>query len=601
MFKFKYLFALIICCFSFSAAAETDCYNVEQTTVAQCEALKAVWENTNGPSWNDSESNLWMQTNNPCEWDGVSCWGSKVVYLLLGSKGLNGTLPELNGLPELRIFDVGNNQLQGKVPDLAKNKKLEKIYLHNNQFMGIVPDLSDLPNLVKFVAFNNPDIDGPIVFNDNPSAQPPVVHNTNLCRSRVIDYKHWTSSVEYLAACNGLHPFYYSDLSFWEITPNDNKDDSDGFNQLLKMLYYAQGEYTTDVTLYLESGIYDFDQSLTINKLSNIRFLGTSSPYANDMSQIIYPNPSQTLFVKSDAFNLLWDMQQGAMVSIFGSSNIQFEQIVFRGKTDSLSGNNNKDHGITNVNSCGTSVLKSGFANFGAAAIADYSIDHNMTGLPCDGLSGGTLIKENAFYNVCSLTTANGREGSTHLTLENNQFENLKCGLKFHSRRHLENNWDQTLTIRENTITGPGSDYMGYANGIEVSGYSNVLIENNHISHGPNSAIALFAYQNNFTVDDFNWGSIRVENNTIENYQQAVYVYNEAKANGFQPTASQIELKFNTILSSWGSMNKAHIHFIGDGYWESSITSNEIHGGQYDIWVAPWGVNAQYNTFFPSP
>ena len=262
MHKIKYLIPILLSLMSFFASADLDCQYVEQTTVAQCETLKSIWENTDGENWSNAGTNQWMQTNNPCQWDGVSCWGSRVAGLYLGSQNLRGELPDLSGLPELRGLDVGNNQLFGAVPDLTKNSKLEKLYLFNNDFSGLLPNFNQMPKLIKIVAHNNEQLFGPLVFNGNPLAEQPVVHNTALCRSRIIYFGQWSGSVASLALCQGYEVM--TELSHWNVTANDGKDDSHGLNNFLAMRNYSQGEYPIDTLLEFDAGLYEFDKPIRI-------------------------------------------------------------------------------------------------------------------------------------------------------------------------------------------------------------------------------------------------------------------------------------------------------------------------------------------------
>ncbi len=127
--KLKHLTALALSMSSYSVFAQMQCSDVEQTTEAQCENLKRIWDQTNGLNWSDAQTNNWMQTNNPCEWDGVHCWGSRVARLYLGNKNLEGQLPDLSDLPELRTISVHTNKLTGDLPDVTLNKKLEQLFI----------------------------------------------------------------------------------------------------------------------------------------------------------------------------------------------------------------------------------------------------------------------------------------------------------------------------------------------------------------------------------------------------------------------------------------------------------------------------------------
>ncbi len=581
---------------SFSVHAEMDCNDVEQTTTAQCEDLKQVWQQTDGMNWSNSQSTNWLQTNNPCEWDGVVCWGTNVAKLNLAGNNLQGKFPDLKNLTSLRTLNIANNQLTGRAPDVSFNTKLQELYLSNNLFSGTLSDFTNNPSLIRLEINDNPNLFGPLVFNGNESSALPKIANTLVCKSRVIDYKHWSASVTTLQECQGMLAQTQDFLQNWNIVPNDNQDDSHGLNQLLAMVYFDTPEYTRELVLQFESGIYDFDHQVKIDNRQQIKFLGIASYHSVGSQLIAAPDPTMgTIFQKSDKFNLYWDKQEGAMISIFGSSNIEIRNIAFYGKTNSTDGLNNKDHGIVNVNSCATQLNGNAFANFGGSVIADFSVEQDMQAYQCNGPSAVTLIKENTFYNICEVSTKSDWYGSHGLTIDHNNFDNLKCGLQLYSSKYIEplggyytdsGFFEENLRVTNNNITGPGSDFAGYANGIEVTGYSNVLIENNQIQDGPNYAIAVRSHINGVTTEEFDWAGITISNNQIDNYKQAIYICNNQRANGYQARAEDILVNNNLVLSSWNSNHKAHIHLLGQSFVNSEVSDNQTYGGEYAVWIA---------------
>jgi Leucine rich repeat N-terminal domain len=82
--------------------------NVAQATVptAERQALQNLYTSTNGGSWSNSTGwNGPMGTE--CGWFGVTCdpGQTHVEFIQLASNGLSGTLPSLNALQRLQIFD----------------------------------------------------------------------------------------------------------------------------------------------------------------------------------------------------------------------------------------------------------------------------------------------------------------------------------------------------------------------------------------------------------------------------------------------------------------------------------------------------------------
>lgn len=589
-------FVLILCLCSFSSFAEMSCDNVEQTNKIQCETLKDFWFETGGHNWSDAGSNGWLESNNPCTWKGITCWGANVVRIYRGKQNLTGHIPDLSGLHNLRTLDVNSNNLSGPIPDLTKNKNLEDLYLFNNEFWGLLPDFTKTPLLKRFYIFNNPGLVGPMLFGGDDTASQPVFSGTNMCRSRHLDYKHWTAAVASLTECSGKTvPI---DLSAWGVLPNDGKEDSHAINHMLSMYYYDQGEYPHPVIVQFEQGVYELDNQIKIHNQKHITLSGSHS-YADlpkEAIEVFHPAMG-TVFKRSDKFIQLWDKQLGSMIAIFGSLDTKIENIALYGNTQNAN-INVKDHGINIINSCGTQLEGNALVDFGGAAVSDYSVETDMSQYACNGPSTSTQVKRNNMANICEISTDGSWYGSYGLNIEENTIHQLKCSVKLFSPNHINSEFgysfssffgdgrfqSENLRVVNNLITGPGHDYSGYANGVEVSGYSHVLIEGNTIKNGPNFAIAVRSHQNNYTVEEFNWGDVKIVNNTLDNYKQAIYVWNWERQNGFYSSVSNIEVSNNLITSSWNSNNQAHIHIIGDQYSNSSVHNNVMYGGQYGVW-----------------
>ncbi len=76
------------------ANPETNCSTVSGIPQSECETLVALYNNTNGPIWNDSPDNKWNQTNTPCSWIGVECSGKSVHKIDRSGKNLTGVIPD---------------------------------------------------------------------------------------------------------------------------------------------------------------------------------------------------------------------------------------------------------------------------------------------------------------------------------------------------------------------------------------------------------------------------------------------------------------------------------------------------------------------------
>ena len=149
----------------------------------QKDALIAIYNATNGASWNDSTN--WLSAQPVSEWYGVTVTGNKISRLAFDGNNLtgnlppeigdltgleylsfysgnsiNGTLPEeIGNLTELRVLSFEFNNFTGPIPDSYANlTKLRGFWFNNNQLSGEVPSfvVSNYPNLVFFdISFNN--------------------------------------------------------------------------------------------------------------------------------------------------------------------------------------------------------------------------------------------------------------------------------------------------------------------------------------------------------------------------------------------------------------------------------------------------------------
>jgi Leucine-rich repeat (LRR) protein len=130
-------------------AGFTTCAAQIQIPAAECEALVALYNSTNGAGWYPHAG--WLQTNAPCSWYGVTCGnGISVTELSLHYNQLTGSIPpELGNLTNLTDLDLSYNQLTGSIPpELGNLTNLWLLGLWNNQLTGsIPPELGSLTNL----------------------------------------------------------------------------------------------------------------------------------------------------------------------------------------------------------------------------------------------------------------------------------------------------------------------------------------------------------------------------------------------------------------------------------------------------------------------
>ncbi|MCL4805140.1 MAG: hypothetical protein KJ046_12640, partial [Anaerolineae bacterium] len=115
----------------------TACAAQEWLAMDECEALVALYEQTNGPEWSNHSG--WLALRNPCRWYGVECArrsqpdgpAYEVTGLWLGGNGLEGPLPaELGDLAALRTLNLYDNRLTGPLPAaLGQLGQLEELWL----------------------------------------------------------------------------------------------------------------------------------------------------------------------------------------------------------------------------------------------------------------------------------------------------------------------------------------------------------------------------------------------------------------------------------------------------------------------------------------
>uniref|UniRef100_A0A1J3FCU2 Putative inactive receptor kinase n=1 Tax=Noccaea caerulescens TaxID=107243 RepID=A0A1J3FCU2_NOCCA len=126
-----------------------------------------------------SKADLWNKlgffsnrSSNFCQWWGVTCYGNKVVRLVIEDLYLGGQLApdSVNKLDQLRVLSLKNSSLTGPLPDLSGLVNLKSLFLDHNSFSGSFP-LSVLElHRLRILDFSFNNLTGPIppglVFSD---------------------------------------------------------------------------------------------------------------------------------------------------------------------------------------------------------------------------------------------------------------------------------------------------------------------------------------------------------------------------------------------------------------------------------------------------
>jgi Leucine-rich repeat (LRR) protein len=134
--------------------AAVNCTDTVTTGVpeAECNALVAIYDATDGASWTNSSN--WKTDTNVATWYGVSVSTSHVSIVILLNNNLVGSIPaEIGNLTQLFRLDLSNNNLSGVLPDAITNMtELDQLELYNNALTGPLP--STIGNLNKLSYFD---------------------------------------------------------------------------------------------------------------------------------------------------------------------------------------------------------------------------------------------------------------------------------------------------------------------------------------------------------------------------------------------------------------------------------------------------------------
>ncbi len=127
------LFLLVIC--NGSALAQ-GCVGIPW---GECQALKALYNETGGPSWQDNDN--WLSSKPVDDWYGVRVEDGHVYSISLYSNFLSGEIPEeLGNLESLTGLDLDENDLSGEIPkELGNLENLSSLYLGDNNLSGEIP------------------------------------------------------------------------------------------------------------------------------------------------------------------------------------------------------------------------------------------------------------------------------------------------------------------------------------------------------------------------------------------------------------------------------------------------------------------------------
>ncbi|RDX80313.1 MDIS1-interacting receptor like kinase 2, partial [Mucuna pruriens] len=138
------VFSLVLCCILGEISSQKE-----------AESLRTWMKSLNSPllpSWNNS--------NNPCNWTGITCnKAGSVVEIKLSNAGLDGTLNrfDFSAFPNLSNFNLSLNNLVGEIPTgIGNATKLKILDLSSNNFtFPIPPEMGNLLQLQVLCLNNN--------------------------------------------------------------------------------------------------------------------------------------------------------------------------------------------------------------------------------------------------------------------------------------------------------------------------------------------------------------------------------------------------------------------------------------------------------------
>jgi Leucine-rich repeat (LRR) protein len=125
-----------------------NCKRVSEIPKKECQALVALYDSTNGENWENNTG--WKTTNEPCNWNGVTCEKKHVTGLTLWNNNLKGSISkDFFKLKKLKFMALFNNDLNStSLKNFKKLKSLQTLLIDNCKLTGKIPNsLMKLKNL----------------------------------------------------------------------------------------------------------------------------------------------------------------------------------------------------------------------------------------------------------------------------------------------------------------------------------------------------------------------------------------------------------------------------------------------------------------------
>jgi hypothetical protein len=161
------LTGLLALCSAAKAASPFNAGMQQQISTTEYNALVALYNSTNGPSWTNRAG--WLDPAAP-QWHGVTVVGVQydgsgnvsqtgwVALISLTNNGLVGTMPtQLSQLSKLEHLELARNQLSGNIPPaFGQLQNLQRLYFYDCKLTGGLPaELGQLTKLITLNVINN--------------------------------------------------------------------------------------------------------------------------------------------------------------------------------------------------------------------------------------------------------------------------------------------------------------------------------------------------------------------------------------------------------------------------------------------------------------
>jgi leucine-rich repeat protein SHOC2 len=237
------------------AQSDFDCGDVTEIPQAECEALVALYESTDGDNWTDNTG--WLETNTPCSWHGVACADSNVMQISLVNNQLSGSIPpEIGNLTALKELYLHANQLMALPSEMGDLTVLRDLYLSDNQLTALPSAIGNLTALEYLALYSNqltalPSEIGDLTAlqylgldNNQLTALPSAIGNLTALRSLYLDNNQLTAVPSEIGDLTALEELYLHDNQLTTLPSEIGNLPS------LRTLYLASNQLTT-----LPSGI----------------------------------------------------------------------------------------------------------------------------------------------------------------------------------------------------------------------------------------------------------------------------------------------------------------------------------------------------------